>query len=482
MQTSLRFCSTAGVALLGAGLVMATPVVSPPTGVRPVAVQLTADGYVVDSPNDLVGLVVGGTGTPIPPESYVATANELYIQRILPGATSVGVFTPEGGSPIYTGVKSLPFDTSFAQGTTMLDTYITDNVDAGNTVAVSGVSQSSTISSFVMSDLQKAGIPADAVKFFLVGDPSNPDGGLLERFNIPADSHPSIPSIGITFSGATPPDTIYDTSIYSLEYDGFADFPKYPINFLADLNAFLGIQTVHPLYATLTPEDYDNAIALHPTADYTGVTDYYLIPHSAPLVDLVGALFGKPVADLVGPVLTQLINLGYDNPDNDGWDVGQPNVPTPLGLFPSMDQIMTAINNMGPATEAGIRAFITDLSHPSASDAPAWFTDLMAGGGASSADTATDPASLTDIVNALTGAFAQAYSILLPTADIATALTVTLPTYDIALFMDNLADPLNAIGLPVAANTGLITLAAGIEFMVIEETMQSIMKDLSGLF
>jgi hypothetical protein len=482
VQTSLRPYATAGIALVGAGLIATTPAAPPPPlQVRAVQLASGETGYVVNSPNDLVGLVVGGTGSPIPSDAYVDTANELYIQRILPGATSVGVFTPEGGSPIYTGVKSLPFDTSFAQGTKMLDTYIENNVAAGNTVAVSGVSQSSTISGFVMSDLVKDGIPADKVKFFLVGDPSNPDGGLLERFNFPVvgGGHPTLPSLQITFSGATPPDTPYDTSIYSLEYDGFADFPKYPINFLADLNAFLGIQSVHPLYNTLTKADYDNAIPVHTTSDYHGVTDYYMIPHSAPLVDLVGKLFGKPVEDLVGPDLTVLINMGYDNPDpSQGWDVGQANVPTAFGLFPSASQMMADLEALGPATQQGIQAFMADMSHPSTAASPSLFTDLLSGGTASS----TDPASFTDIVNAFTAAFSKAYSILLPTADIITALTQQLPVYDASLFADNiLTNPLDAFGLPIAANTGLLTLAAGIEFMVIEESVRSIMSDLSGL-
>lgn len=459
MQTTFRSGATAGVALLSAGLIAAAPAPAPGPGIQAGAVQLTA--------GEDVGLIVGGSGTPIPPPSYIGPANELYIQRILPGATPQGVFTPEGLSPIYTGVKSLPLDTSVAQGTTMLDTYVTDNVNAGNTVAVFGESQSSTISGFVMSDLEQQGIPADAVKFVLVGDPSNPDGGLLERF-----AGLSLPSLGITFSGATPPDTIYDTSIYTQEYDGFADFPKYPLNFLSDLNAFLGIQAVHPTYRALTPEQLDNAIVLQTTPGYTGDTTYYMIPHSAPLVDLIGSIFGKPVQDLVGPLLTQIINLGYDNPDNDGWDVGQANVPTQFGLFPSLDQVMTAINNLGPAAQQGAAAFMTDLANPAT---------LAAGvvtGGAAPAD----PASLTDIVNALTAAVAQAYSVLLPTADIITALAVQLPTYDATLFFDNLANPLDAIGLPLAADTGLLTLAAGIEFMVIEQTAQTIMSDLSGLF
>jgi hypothetical protein len=121
------------------------------------------------------------------------------------------------------------------------------------------------------------------------------------------------------------------------------------------------------------------------------------------------------------------------------------------------------------------------MSDPTPSDTSPLFAGLLSGGDVSSTDPA-DPSQFTDIVNALTAAFSQAYSILLPAADIATALGVTLPTYDASLFADNLDNPLDAIGLPIAANTGLLTLAAGIGLMVIEQTAQSISDDLSGVF
>lgn len=462
MSAALRLCATTGVTLIGAGLLAAAPAAPAWSAPQFRAVALTAGE---------VGLVVGGTGTPIPPQSYVDTANELYIQRILPGAVSHGVFTPEGGSPIYTGVKSLPFDTSFAQGTTILTSDIEKEVAAGNTVAVSGVSQSSTISSMVMPNLEKDGIPADAVKFILVGDPSNPDGGLLERFE-----GLTLPSIGITFSGATPPDTIYDTSIYSAEYDGFADFPKYTMNVLADLNAFLGIEYVHPIYSHLTTADYDNAIALPTTEGYDGVTHYYMIPMAddqvLPLLRPFEGLLGKALVDLLNPALTQIVNLGYDNPDNNGWDVGQANVPTQFGLFPSTEQLTTAMNNMGPALQQGWTAFLNDLEHPASTAVTSGIGDLVSGG----------TPSFTDIVNGLTSAFSQAYSVLLPTADIGTALTFNLPAYAASLFADNLSNPLDAFGLPLAATTGLTTLAAGIEFMVLQETAASISATLGDLF
>lgn len=464
-RTALRLCATSGVTLVGVGLLAATPAAPAEASPQFRAVALAA--------GEDVGLVVGGTGTPIPSQDYIDGANA-YIQRILPGAVPQGVFTPEGGSPIYTGVKSLPFDQSFAQGTTILTSDIENQVAAGNTVAVFGESQSSTISGMVMPNLEKDGVAADAVKFVLVGDPSNPDGGLLERFE-----GLSLPSLGITFSGATPPDTIYDTTIYTQEYDGFADFPKYTLNFLADLNAFLGIQYVHPTYRDLTPDQINNATLLPTTAGYDGNTTYYMVPMASdqvlpllrPFEGIPG--IGHALVDLLNPALTQIVNLGYDNPDNDGWDVGQANVPTTFGLFPSTAQLTTAMNNMGPALQQGFTAFLNDLEHTAATASTSALGDLDAG----------SAPSFTDIVNGLTSAFSQAYSTMLPTADIITALTANLPAYDATLFADNIAsNPLDAFGLPLAANTGLMTLALGIEYMVLQETASSISSTLGDLF
>jgi hypothetical protein len=38
------------------------------------------------------------------------------------------------------------------------------------------------------------------------------------------------------------------------EYDGFADFPQYPLNVLADLNAIAGLLYVHPPYSEGIPQ------------------------------------------------------------------------------------------------------------------------------------------------------------------------------------------------------------------------------------
>jgi hypothetical protein len=141
-------------------------------------------------------------------------------------------------------------------------------------------------------------------QFLLVADPSNPNGGALERFagfettsGQTVTDPLNLPSLGFVFDNATPSDD-YVTNIYSLEYDGFADFPRYPLNFLSDLNAFLGITTLHGTYLNgfeeghggPTAEQIANAILL-PGSAADGTTDsltnYYMIDETPPLVALL---------------------------------------------------------------------------------------------------------------------------------------------------------------------------------------------------
>ncbi len=54
--------------------------------------------------------------------------------------------------------------------------------------------------------------------------------------------------MGVTATGATP-HNLYPTKIYTIEYDGVADFPRYLLNFCVDLNAIAG----HPTCALQLP-------------------------------------------------------------------------------------------------------------------------------------------------------------------------------------------------------------------------------------
>ncbi|KAA8939169.1 PE-PPE domain-containing protein, partial [Mycobacterium sp.] len=185
-------------------------------------------------------------------------------------------------------------------------------VKDGFDVVMKGQSQSSTIAGMTMTALADEGVPSDKVSFVLTGDPNLPNGGLFER----ADGL-YLPSLGITFNGATPSD-LYPTTIYTQEYDGFADVCQYPINALCDLNSILGILYVHPIYSTaltaeqLLPVDEGGEAIKLPTVPPDTTTTYYMIPTAdLPLLDPLRALpvVGNPLADLLQPDLEVLVNL-----------------------------------------------------------------------------------------------------------------------------------------------------------------------------
>ncbi|MGH3562276.1 MAG: PE-PPE domain-containing protein, partial [Mycobacterium sp.] len=327
---------------------------------------------------------------------------------------------------------------------------------------------------------------ADQLSFVLLGDPNNPDGGMLSRFDVPGLPAPTIPSLGVTFNGATPAETPWDTAIYTTEYDGFADFPKYPINLLADLNALAGILTVHGAQYYLTDAPLATAIRLPVSADYDGDTTYWMIPtEQLPLTELIAMIpvVGQPLADLLEPDLRVLVNLGYGSDPDVGWSTTGANLPTPFGLFPSLDseQFNAVLQALATGAQQGFEAFVGDLSHLSLTDGTQSASDM-----ANLFDT-PDPSSLpslTDIVNALSGAVSSAYATLLPTADIVNALITTLPAFDISLFFHELmtGDLLDAVGLPVAATVGLTTIAIGFELFPIANALADISADLGALF
>lgn len=181
------------------------------------------------NPDVLYAEIMGGSGTPIPSEGYN------------------GLATREGLYPL-TGTKDLPRDTSMSRGVTILDQAISQQLAVPGTspVGIFGYSQSAIISSLEMNNLVTTGVSPSDVNFVLVGDPMNPNGGLLERF-----AGVQLPSPGLNFYGATPSDA-FPTTICMLECDGYEDFPPYPLDFPADLNAFFGIQFVHGRYPGLT--------------------------------------------------------------------------------------------------------------------------------------------------------------------------------------------------------------------------------------
>ncbi|OBI66336.1 PE-PPE domain-containing protein [Mycobacterium sp. E796] len=439
-----------------------------------------------------VALIMGGSGEPIPTPDFITKNFNLYIAPFFQNFTPQALFTPEGNYGLYTGVKSLTLDMSEAQGVQILDQTILQQVHAGNTLVVKGESQSSTISSMVMPLLASQGVPTSAVSFVLTGDPNAPNGGLFERLN-----GLSIPALGITFNGPTP-DNLYPTTIWTQEYDGFADVPQYPINLLSDLNSLAGIYYVHPTYTDLTPTQLGTAIPL-PTVG-TPMTTYEMIPtQNLPLLEPLRAIpvVGNPLADLIQPDLKVLVNLGYGDP-NYGWSQGPANVPTQFGLFPPLSDVEKVPGLLASGTPQGIADFMHDVSaeFSSTGSLASSLGSLTMPSSGPSAISLPSPADLVsalspvnvagniyNTVNTLSGAASDAYSILLPTADVANALVTSLPAYDLTLFADGLqtGNLVAAIGQPIATDTYLIPLAGAFEAFAVIGQAETVIGDLSNL-
>ncbi len=330
---------------------------------------------------DDVALIMGGTGTPTPDAAYLMDANQLYIAPVDPGYAPQALTTPEQFAP-FGGTESL--DTSIYIGVTDLSTAVTQQLADGNDVVVYGYSQSATVSTVYEDDLAALTANArpspDQLSFVLVGDPDNPDVGLFER--VPGLT---VPLLGYTtFFGPTP-DDLYPTTVYTGQYDGFADFPQYPLNLLADLNALLGVAYVHAKYLDLTPAQVATGV-VEPVTAADNDTTYIMIPtQTLPLLETLGQI-GVPAAllDLIQPDLRVLIDLGYGN--------GYANVPTAFGLFNTDVSPVTVATDLFTGAQQGLQAALVDLGVLPTSDLPDAYPYLAEVGGlySSAATTGND--------------------------------------------------------------------------------------------
>lgn len=302
-------------------------------------------------------LIMGGTGMKALGDphqwgagSYVDQVNNTYLaDRHLDQDDLKWVSTPEQFWPA-TSLTDISFDTSVARGLLSLNNAVLNT--PGEKIVV-GYSQSANIATREKRNLaelraQGAAVPSpDELSFVFVANPNRPNGGILARFE-----GLYIPILGVSFDGATPDDE-YKTIDVARQYDLIADFPKYPLNLLADLNALMGYFYLHPNYGS-SVIDLDDPSTYQ---SYTsGNTTYYLVhtehlPLLQPLRDLG---IPAPVIDLAEPTLRVLIELAYDRtPANMG-------VPTRAGLVPHIDLDKLA-QDLRAAAKKGVRDALADL-------------------------------------------------------------------------------------------------------------------------
>jgi hypothetical protein len=301
---------------------------------------------------DDTALIMGYTETPTPLQSYVDQVMSLFIDPSTP--LFDGQPTYDGYSPLVVPTEEgVNYQQVMTLGSAQLDAAIskalalpTDNV------VVWGYSESTSIATQELINLANAGNPynPDQLQFVLLEDLNNPNGGFLERF----------PQLAGAEFPATPSDTPYDVTIYTVQYSGSSDFPEYPSNILADENAMAGFVSLHPLLLPGWPTGFDfssigNAVLEPTSADYAGNTDYYLIPtQNLPMLDLTRELGGNAFADLIQPDMRVIIDLGYD------W-TGAADVVTPADMgSPDFDPTAVDAYLLAGANQ-GIMAALVDV-------------------------------------------------------------------------------------------------------------------------
>jgi PE-PPE domain len=354
-----RMTVSIGVAVL---VVMATATTAPP--VSP-AVRLSASSPPCTRTDVTCALILGGTTVPTPDDAYVETVKNHFIAPTHPGqdieyvkvtapmeawpATGGGrlvwlavgppsIWGPGGPAwpdePLWklSGLFDLTFDQSVRAGVADLEDAMAKHPN--DHLVIYGYSQGAIVANLEKRKLAEqypAGTTAPDIDFVLSGDLNLPNGGLASRF-----AGLYIPILDVSFNGPAPTDTQFDTVEINRQYDGFADFPLYPLNVISLLNAVLGAVYVHPY-------DLDVSLAPDPTTPppihrKTGDTDYYFfetpdLPLFAPLRTLG---VPEPVIDVFEPFFKVIVDLGYDR-SIPPWE------PTPARLIPPLN----------PATVAG---------------------------------------------------------------------------------------------------------------------------------
>jgi hypothetical protein len=365
-RTATRMTVSIGVAVL----VVMTPV-------TPVS---TASASSSDLPPlDKTALIMGTSGVPTPDDFYVESVNNQFIAPTHPGqdVEYVKVTTPEGlgpfagglgrlvsllgleiggapeifgpGGPAWdvpwwnlTGLFDLTLNQSVLQGVTDLERAMAAR--GNDDLVIYGYSQSALIANREKRKLAEQypkGTKAPDIDFVLGGDENLPNGGLFARF-------PGlyIPIFDWSFNGPAPTDTQFDTVEITHQYDFMADFPLYPLNLVADLNALLGFPYVH-LYP------FDVSLASDPSTSppiktqYGDTTYYFFETQDLPLFAPLRSL-GVPeaVIDVVEPFFRVLVELGYDRSI-------PPGEPTRARLIPTLDPA-TVVTDLVNAIGEGI--------------------------------------------------------------------------------------------------------------------------------
>ena len=230
------------------------------------------------------------------------------------------------------GLFDLTFDQSVQAGVADLEEAMAEHPN--DHLVIYGYSQGAVIANLEKRKLAEqypAGTKAPDIDFVLSGDPNLPNGGLAARF-------PGlyIPILDLSFNGPAPTDTQFDTVEITRQYDGFADFPLYPLNVHLPRERGPGhrLRALVPLRRQPGCRSDEPPPTRASTATPTTTSSR---PQDLPLFGPLRTLgVPEPVIDVVEPFFKVIVELGYDRSI-------PPGEPTPARLIPPLN----------PATVAG---------------------------------------------------------------------------------------------------------------------------------
>jgi hypothetical protein len=366
-----RSLRTVPAAIICAAALGATSMVAATVGIG--AKTLRAEAALLA--ND-IGYIMGGTGLSDPSTNptYIPNVESLYLQQFLtpPGSPDDYQFspliTPEQFCPIIctAGQPDLTFGQSVDQGVANLDGIIRPELAGGDNVAVLGYSQSATVATVEMNNLINNPPPGDLynpsdLHVVLLGDPNSQLGGVLDRFQFPdgiqafsLESAPQhLPFLDVPLSLAPTPTSPFPTDIYTIEYDGWGNFPEDPSNLLADINALVGIQSFHPDYPN--PDFVDSTSTL--TLGTIGQTSFHEILAPLPIIAFLqdGGAPGQFLYDLLDPELALNIDWAYGNPGDPGAGIPVDHV-DPIGVAGPWQ-----VDATGQLVPSGVAGFVPKM-------------------------------------------------------------------------------------------------------------------------
>lgn len=359
-------------------------------GVAAIAIASTVTSAVTLA---ATALIVPGTGEPNP-DAIANLETNAVKYYIVPGTTGHTAPCPADacspiGIPYYAqfwpipipgwgGLSGKKWNVSVGSGVTNLEKELAalqTDPSAGD-ITIFGYSQGASVSSIEKTKLAASLTPEEKThySFVFIGNPERPNGGIFERLAFLG----TVPILDATFGLPSSTTAGIQTTDIAFQYDGVADFPQYPINLLADLNALAGFAYVHPSYltpdgaptspsSTELPDGYTEAELLAAQANpanrvQVGDTLYITIPtRTLPILNPLIALgqatgtsaLVTPVVDLISPALRVLIDTGYDPNAN-------PGVPTPFQLIPPINPVKLA-GDLATATVQGVQTALANL-------------------------------------------------------------------------------------------------------------------------